>query len=288
MRLYQIQEVNNLEFKKTFYGIKQLADNSLDIFIYDEIKGDSVDWLWGDVIESETSANHIKKVLESNPNATQINVYVNSCGGDVQEAIAIKNQILRHPAHTTAYIDSFCCSAAVDIALSCDEVIMYTGSVMMMHHASMCVYGNPAQLRKMADDLEVIDKASCSTYTRGGKIKISQEELDSIIDGADGTGSWLSAEDCLEKGFCDKIADLQKDTLEDIKQKFNLSIQQHLNIVAQHNQINIAQRINKSTQTIINPIGDELNLIQEMEPQEPTKLNNFQKFKQSFMKEGSK
>ena len=265
---------------KTLYKAKQLADNSLDIYIYDDIQGDTVDWFWGDVIESDTSANHIKRLLDENPTTTQINIYINSYGGEVKEAVAIASQLKRHPAHTTAYVDAFCCSAACDIALSCDEVIMYKGSVMMLHHASICTYGNPAQLRKMADDLEVMDKASCSTYMRKG-IKITQEELNSIIDGPDGTGSWLTAEDCLEKGLCDKIADLEKNSIEEIQQKFNSSIQQHLNLIAQQKGINIMQKINKpnTDQQIDNHIEQN-----SVENKEPEKKNNFQILRQKFIK----
>lgn len=258
---------------KTHYAAKQLADNSLDIYIYDDIECDTVDWFWGDTIESDTSAKHIKKLLDNNKTASQINVYINSYGGDVNEAVAIKSQLTRHPAHTTAYIDSACYSAACDIALSCDEVIMYKGSSMMLHHASWGVYGNPAQLRKSADDLEVLDKASCSTYMRKG-IKITQEELNAIIDGSDGTGTFLTAEDCLEKGLCDKIAD-EEENIDTIKQQYNASVQQHLDMLITQHMASVAQRVNNKP-----PMQQE-----PKNPVEPPKqLNNYQKLKQKYIK----
>lgn len=258
---------------KTMYRAKQLADNALDIYIYDDIKSDTVDWFWGDTIESDTSANHIKKILDDNKTATQINIYINSFGGDVNEATAIRSQLQRHSAHTTAYIDSACYSAACDIALSCDEVIMYKGSTMMLHHASWAVYGNPAQLRKSADDLEVLDKASCSTYMRKG-IKITQEELDALIEGSDGTGTFLSAEECLEKGLCDKIAD-EEENIDTIKQQFNASIQQHLSILTQKHMASVSQKVNSNQ--LANPA-------EPIKPEEPKQLNNFQRLKQKFNK----
>lgn len=290
----------------TLYLARQSVNdfNSLDIYIYDDIEGDSVDWFWGDVIESDTSANHIRKILDSNKTATQINVYINSNGGEIKEAVAIASQLKRHQAHTTAYIDAFCCSAACDIALSCDEVIMYKGSVMMLHHASMYCYGNPSELRKIADDLEVMDKASCSTYMRKG-IKITQEELNKIIDGEDGTGSWLTAEDCLEKGLCDKIADYEETSIEVAKQKFNDSISQHIKVLSQHKKSDFMQKIGalpaqhkeekpvdkpqqqEVTEPINQPIGNE-EPVGPQQKEEPKQENNFTLLQKMFKKESDK
>ena len=76
---------------KTLFSIRQQAtkSNALDIYIYDDVEGDSYNWWTGEKTESETSANHIKQVLESNQNATEINLYVNSYGGEVKEGLGI-------------------------------------------------------------------------------------------------------------------------------------------------------------------------------------------------------
>ena len=50
------------------FSIRQQAQNPniLDIYIYDDILGDSYNWWTGEKKESETSANYVKQVLENN------------------------------------------------------------------------------------------------------------------------------------------------------------------------------------------------------------------------------
>lgn len=46
---------------KPIYLIKQAVEpNSMDLYIYDDVESDSVDFWTGEVKESETSANYIK------------------------------------------------------------------------------------------------------------------------------------------------------------------------------------------------------------------------------------
>lgn len=213
---------------KTNFLIKQMADtNSLDLYIYDDVEGDSVNWWTDEVIESETSATYIKTQLESAKDAKQINVYINSYGGSVKEGLGIYNLLKRCSAYKTAYIDGFACSIASVIPMSCDKVIMGTNTLMMIHHASMGVYGNAEELRKAANDVEVIDSASCSSYLAKAGDKLTEETLKTLLDGQ----TWLNAEQCLQYGLCDEITGKEDKTITEAKQRFNaamkLEIEQH-------------------------------------------------------------
>ncbi|WP_243129610.1 head maturation protease, ClpP-related [Clostridium sp. HBUAS56017] len=208
---------------KTMFSIKQQVDNPniLDIYIYDDVEGDSYNWWTGEKQESETSANYIKQVLESNQNASEINVYVNSYGGEVKEGIAIYSQLKRHPAQVNVYIDGFACSIASVIAMAGDKVIMGTNALMMIHHASMSAYGNAEELRKAANDVEVIDQASCSSYLTKAGNKLSKETLKQLLDNQ----TWLNANQCLEYGLIDEIAGQEDKTIEAAQQRFRQSVQ---------------------------------------------------------------
>ena len=145
---------------KQLWELKQAAETGvLELYIYGDVQGDGYDWWTDQTIESETSANHFREELAKYPNVTQINVYINSYGGSVFEGTAIYNQLRRHPAHKTVYIDGFACSVASVIAMAGDEVVMPRNAMMMIHRAIMGAWGNSDELRKAADDLDVINRA---------------------------------------------------------------------------------------------------------------------------------
>ncbi|WP_294405572.1 head maturation protease, ClpP-related [uncultured Clostridium sp.] len=208
---------------RTLFSIRQqtIKPDALDIYIYDDVEGDSYNWWTGEKTESETSANHIKQVLESNQNATEINLYINSYGGEVKEGLGIYNQLKRHPAQVNVYIDGFACSIASVIAMAGDKVVMGTNALMMIHHASMCAWGNAEELRKAANDLEVIDQASCSSYISKAGEKLDEDTLKQLLDNQ----TWLNANQCLEYGLIDEIAGQEDKTIEAAQQRFRQSVQ---------------------------------------------------------------
>ena len=94
--------------RKNMWEIKQAADGqSIDLYIYGDVQDDDYNFWTGETIRSETSANAFREELAKYPNATQINVYINSYGGSVFEGTAIYNQLRRHPAHKTVYVDVY-------------------------------------------------------------------------------------------------------------------------------------------------------------------------------------
>lgn len=210
---------------KALWNIIQKAENQLDIYLYDDIEGDSYDWWTGEIQKSETSAKHIQKVLETNPNATQINLYINSYGGEVKEGLGIFNQLQRHPAQKTAYIDGFACSIASVIAMACNTVVMGPNSLMMIHHASLYAFGNSEELRKAANDLEVIDKASCSSYLLKAGNKLDETTLNQLLDNQ----TWLNAEQCFQYGLCDQVVGKESNVIEEAKQNYKAFITQKMN-----------------------------------------------------------
>ena len=94
--------------KKIMWQIRQAANaGTLDLYIYGDVESDYLDWWTWDIVESETSANKFREELNAHPDVQQINIYINSYGGSVFEGTAIFNQLKRHPAHKTVYVDGF-------------------------------------------------------------------------------------------------------------------------------------------------------------------------------------
>lgn len=203
---------------KAFCEIKQqAAARTIEIRIYDDIRPDGKNWWTGEKEPSETSANHIAEILDENPSAEQINVYINSYGGDVKEGVAIYNQLRRHQANVTVYIDGFACSIAATIAMAGDQVVIAPNALMMIHHAWMAAMGNAAELRKAADDLDIIDSAANKAYLIKAGDKITPEKLTELLDAE----TWLNAEQCIEYGFADEIQNSESSAVDDAKKQYS-------------------------------------------------------------------
>lgn len=188
---------------RNMWEFRQSAEksDSLELYIYSTVESDS--W-WG---RSDTSAKHFQEELAKHPNAKEITVYINSLGGSVMEGIAIYNQLKRHPAHKTVRIDGFACSIASVIAMAGDTVIMPKNTVMMIHNAWTIALGNSKELRKAADDLEVINNASKQAYLDKAGDKLSEAKLTELLDGE----TYLTAVQCMELGLIDSYGDEDED-----------------------------------------------------------------------------
>lgn len=213
---------------KRMWELKQQTDESLDLYIYGEVEADGYDWWTDEVIRSETSANFFREELGKHENVKQINVYINSQGGSVFEGTAIYNQLKRHPAHKTVYVDGFACSIASVIAMAGDEIVMPKNALMMIHNMWTCAVGNAQELRKAADDLDVINEAGRAAYLEKSGDKLTLEALAKMEDDE----TWLTAEQCIAFGLADryaeKDADMSKAT--EVLQKANLNTEQRINI----------------------------------------------------------
>ena len=187
-----------------FWEIKQSATpKTVDIFIYSDVKGDGYDWWSGETIKSETSANAFREQLSQVGEFENINIYINSLGGSCMEGHAIYNQLKRHKAFKTVYIDGFACSVASVIAMAGDKIVMPKNTVMMIHNAWTYACGNATELRKCADDLDVMNDAFCNAYLNKAGEKLSKEKLLEMLE----KETYLTAEQCVEFGLADEYAD---------------------------------------------------------------------------------
>lgn len=212
------------------WRLEQNAERAdrLDLYIYGDVEGDSWDWWSGEVIESETSANHFRDALAAHPDAKEIHIFINSYGGSVFEGTAIYNQLRRHPAQKIVHVDGFACSIASVIAMAGDRVIMPRNTMMMIHNMWMMAMGNAAELRKAADDLDVINTAGMQAYLQKAGDKLDADSLREMMDAE----TWLTAEDCIRLGLADEYAEEDADQggMAEILQKATHSLQQSLSL----------------------------------------------------------
>jgi len=212
---------------KHMWELKQSVEGVLELYIYGYVQGDERNW-YGDVIKSETSANHFRKELEAHKDISEIRIYINSGGGSVFEGTAIYNQLKRHPAKKVVHVDGFACSIASVIAMAGDEVVMPRNALMMIHNMTLGVYGNAAELRKSADDLDTINEAGRQAYLSRAGDKLTEDKLVEMMDAE----TWLTAEQCIAYGFADRYADADADMSKasEVLQHANISLEQRIQI----------------------------------------------------------
>lgn len=167
------------------------AGQTADIYIF----GDITSWEW---LESDVSSYTLSKELQG-LDVDVINVHINSYGGEVAEGLAIYNMLKNHKAKVNTICDGFACSIAAVIFMAGDERIMNNASLLMIHNAWTCAAGNANELRKTADDLDVITQATTEAFK--ACVNISDDELKTLLDNE----SWLSPQEALEKGFATSI-----------------------------------------------------------------------------------
>lgn len=173
------------------YYYMATSGREADIYIF----GDITSWEWFESdVSSYTLAQEIKGL-----DVDTINVHINSYGGEVAEGLAIYNMLRNHKARVRTICDGFACSIASVIFMAGDERVMSNASLLMVHNAWQYTYGNAEQLRKAADDLDVITQASINAYMSG--VSITEAELKRLLD----EETWLLPTDALDKGFATSI-----------------------------------------------------------------------------------
>lgn len=168
-------------------------DRTASIIIY----GDITSWPW---LESDVSAFNIIKEIDE-LDVDQINVYINSYGGEVAEAIAIYSALQRHKATITTYCDGFACSAASIIFCAGTKRVINKIAMLMIHNAWSYACGNADEMRKAADDIEKISKCSIEAYK--SVCNIDENKIKELMDNE----TWLTADEALEYGFATEIAE---------------------------------------------------------------------------------
>lgn len=156
---------------------------------------------WWSADGGVTAAKVAKMFKDLDPNC-DLDISVNSYGGDPYVGLAIKNMIEKHKGTVTIAVTGIAASAA-SLITSCvnAETVMPTGSMLMIHNPWTYIYGNQIDLRKEADKLEKIAASMATVYKSKVKDKLTDEEIRSIMDAE----TWLSADEAVEKGFADRV-----------------------------------------------------------------------------------
>ena len=156
------------------------------------------------------SAQYVRSVL-ADYQGKHVDVYVNSFGGSVVDALDIRQQFIDH-GDVTCHIHGMTASAATLLAMGAKKVTMSKFALFLVHQCSQWVdtWGRMnaseladtiAKLQKTADDLATVDQVAANIYAeRTGKdATLCAEWMKEA--------KWLTAERCKELGLIDAICE---------------------------------------------------------------------------------
>lgn len=160
------------------------------------------------------NADMVDYILDKHKDA-QVNVLIDSLGGDVATALSISSRFLIHGNVHCHYV-GMNASAATIASMGAKHVSIDANALFLVHKCLALVlewdYMNADQLaehienlEKMKKDNETIDGCIAGMYAKRCK-KTKAELLDLMKDGA-----WLTPKQALEWGFVDEITNLDED-----------------------------------------------------------------------------
>lgn len=192
---------------KTTYGGVEIY-GSAEIYLYDEIGA------WG------VSASDFVRELRA-LTADNIDLHLNSPGGDVFDGIAIYNALREHPAKVNVYIDALAASAASLIVQAGDTRTIAKTAALMIHEPYGAAMGDSAVMLKMAEELDMIGDTIAEIYAdrAGGKTAEWRDRM--------GEETWYRGQQAVDAGLADAVA--EKPTSNAIPQRvFNLARFKHV------------------------------------------------------------
>ena len=184
------------------------------ILLYGEISDEGGDGKIG-------SRAFVSELMYLDENYPNLNIRINSVGGDVYPGIAIFNAIRQCRSRVTVFIDGIAASIAGVIALAGQRVEMSRYARMMLHNVSGGCYGNKQDLRDMIATIEGLEDTIAEII--GSRCRLSADEIKrTYFDGAD---HWLKADEALKLGLVDALYDVEEhipegSTTEDIYRIF--------------------------------------------------------------------
>lgn len=172
--------------------IKNQTNSSADLYFYGDIVSvayNQDDW-WSFGNPEDRAPQDVSDFLNQLDGMTDVNVHINSGGGDVFAGIAIYNLLKNNSAKKTAYVDGLAASSASLIPFACDTVIVPSSAQLMIHNPWTGCVGNANDFRKMADTLDQIAQSLINIYMDNAKDGVTEEQLKQMLDNE----TWLTGD----------------------------------------------------------------------------------------------
>ena len=133
----------------------------------------------------------------------QINLVISSNGGDLSDALVIRDLLKAYPANVTSYLTGVCASAATILADAGNTVVMSKQCIYMIHKPLFqWTGGNSDELRKDAEILDMWEELALNVYE--DKTKMSREEISELMRDT----TFMTADIAKSYGFVDDVVEM--------------------------------------------------------------------------------
>jgi ATP-dependent protease ClpP protease subunit len=171
---------------RQWYDIVNAAGERAVVRIYDEIS------YWG-----VTAADFAEELAQIT--AAEIEVQINSPGGDVFDGLAIYNALRTHPARIVTRVDGLAASAASVIVQAGDHRVMVQSSQLMIHEAWGVAVGPAADMLEFAAILEQQNEVIAQIYADRGAGDVDHFKQLMAAE------TWLTDAATIDAGLADEI-----------------------------------------------------------------------------------
>lgn len=175
-----------------FYEIKNIIPQiSADLYIYGEIVTDDTNWWTDQKDENLVGLQSFKSELDNLGKISDLNIYLNTPGGEVFVASTMCSMLQRLKDNGTkihTFVDGLCASAGTFLLMMGDDINMYQNSMLMIHKPVIDCYGNALDLQKCIDLLDTIENSTMIPLYMKKALK-SEEEIKEKINNE----SWMGA-----------------------------------------------------------------------------------------------
>ncbi len=173
-----------------FCKFKNGTDGSnSELFFYGDIVSDS--WsAWSDEDQYPMNVSQLLKEIGND----DIDIHINSGGGDVFAGVAICNMLRSANGKKTVYVDGLAASIASVIAMAGDEIIIPSNAFMMIHKAWTFAMGNANDMRSLADTLDKLDSGIIATYMSRAADGVTEDKISELM----AAETWLTGAEAAE------------------------------------------------------------------------------------------
>lgn len=182
--------------KPWFNFINKVDGQRAEIRIYGAI----VDTKWNET-DPDVTPQDFAAELEKFKDYKELDIFINSPGGNVFAGLAIYHMLKRHPANKTVYNDGMIASIASVIAMAGSKIVMPPTSMMLIHKALVIGIGNAEDFLSLAAELDKVDGVIAEAYA--GRMKKPIAEIKEIM----AKDAFMSAKEAKELGLADDIGE---------------------------------------------------------------------------------
>ena len=164
--------------------IKNLFINSADLYFYGDIVSIAYnpEDFWSSGNPEDMAPQDVADFLNELSGMTDVNIHINSGGGDVFAGIAIYNILKNNSAQITTYVEGLAASAASIIALAGDIIVIPTFAQFMIYNPWTCAMGDANDFRKTTDLLDQIALSLVNVYMDNAQEGITEKQIRQMMD----------------------------------------------------------------------------------------------------------